>query len=265
MTRLEQLFAGDKKAKFIPYFSLGDPDYEHSVKWAGALIEGGADIIELGIPFSDPVADGPVIQKAFKRAFNNPFSMETIFETTLKIHRLNTEIPLVYLTYFNPVSHYGIAKFFKKAASCGISGIIIPDLTYETNESGELYQEALKNGINLIQLVSPATPVERMEEMKKVSGGFVYYVTSFGVTGARTVFAGNIAARIKQVQKIYQLPVCAGFGISTPEHAKKFSQIADGVIIGSAIQKIIEEFQLDPVKCSNELLSYCNSVKNGME
>lgn len=265
MISIASVFSGSPGPKFIPYFSLGDPDYSSSVEWGKALVEGGADFLELGIPFSDPIADGPVIQKSYKRALDaSPFSMEKILETTAKIHRTNTKIPLLYLTYLNPVYSFGLDRFLKSSFESGIRGLVIPDLPFDAREAIELFESAKARSIDLINLVTPATPVQRIQKMRKFSSGFIYYVTSFGVTGERASFAKDSDKRIARIQKEMKLPVCAGFGISTPEQAKMFSHISDGVIIGSAIQRIIENNGQNPDKCKSMLREYAASIKAAM-
>ncbi|HMV45060.1 MAG TPA: tryptophan synthase subunit alpha, partial [Leptospiraceae bacterium] len=155
MSSLKECFEKDKnRSKFIPYISLGDPEYALSVEWSKALIDGGADILELGIPFSDPVADGPVIQKSYMRALAKGFSMDKVLETTKQIHAYKEEIPLVYLTYLNPILSYGEDKFFKKAYLSGIRGIVIPDLPFDAKDAREVIEKARANGIDIIQLIT---------------------------------------------------------------------------------------------------------------
>jgi tryptophan synthase alpha chain len=257
-------FASSEGSLFIPYFSLGDPNYESSIGWASAIINGGADILELGIPFSDPVADGPVIQRAFKRAFTNSFSLTKIFEITKAIKNQHTTTPIVYLTYFNPIYFMGIENFIKSSKEAGVSGFIIPDLPFDSPESEDFFHIAAKYEIDLIHLVTPATEKSRIHKMKRNSSGFIYYVTSFGVTGERTDFSDDLKERIEYVRKDLNLPVCAGFGISTPEQANRISQFADGVIIGSSIQRIIEENGSDPKICEKKLSEYCQSIRVAM-
>lgn len=263
-SEITEKFHSSRGSLYIPYFSLGDPNYEDSVKWADAIIKGGADILELGVPFSDPVADGPVIQRAFKRAFANPFSMKNIFEITRRIKDKNLSTPLVYLTYFNPIYHMGIEKFIQSSAAAGISGFIIPDLPFDTQESELLFQIAKEHKVDLIHLITPATEKSRIQKMKKNSSGFIYYVTSFGVTGERKDFSLDLEERIQYVRKEMNLPVCAGFGISTPDQAAKISQFSDGVIIGSSIQRIIEENSENSSSCAQKLEDYCKSIRSSM-
>jgi len=254
-----------EKSLFIPYFSLGDPNYESSVDWAGAILEGGGDMLELGIPFSDPIADGPVIQRAFTRALKHSFSFDTIFEITRTIKSAYPTKPLIYLTYFNPIYQYGLERFLSYAKSAGVSGLIIPDLPFDTPESEELFSEAILKGFDLIHLVTPATEKKRIREMKKTSSGFIYYVTSFGVTGERVGFSEDLEKRICWVRKEMRIPVACGFGISTPEQAQKISQFADGVIIGSAIQRIIEQYGSDTKICMQKLKEYCSLIRQKMK
>lgn len=265
MGSLKECFESDKnKSKFIPYISLGDPEYALSVQWSKALIDGGADILELGIPFSDPVADGPVIQKSYMRALAKGFSMEKVLETTKKIHAYKEEIPLVYLTYLNPVISYGEEKFFKKAYEAGIRGIVIPDLPYDAKDAKKVIELAKKNEIDIIHLVTPASTKERMNALKKYASGFIYYVTSYGVTGERSNFATDLKKRIESVKKGVNLPVCAGFGISTAEQAKNISQYSDGIIIGSAIQRIIEEKSGNVDSCAKALNDYAKDISKSI-
>jgi tryptophan synthase alpha chain len=263
-SEITQKFQNSKGSLFIPYFSLGDPNYEESINWADAIIKGGADILELGVPFSDPVADGPVIQRAFKRAFANPFSMKNVFEITRRIKDKNPTTPLVYLTYFNPIYHMGMEEFIQACSKAGISGLIIPDLPFDSKESETIFKIAENYKVDLIHLITPATEKSRIHKMKKNSSGFIYYVTSFGVTGERKDFSLDLEERIQYVRKEMNLPVCAGFGISTPDQAAKISQFSDGVIIGSSIQRIIEENSENSSSCSQKLEEYCRSIRSSM-
>ncbi|MDV6234702.1 tryptophan synthase subunit alpha [Leptospira ellisii] len=263
MNSISSAFSSDKSV-FIPYISLGDPDYESCVVWADALIRGGAGILELGIPFTDPVADGPVIQKAFKRALAHPFSMNKILEITAEIHKLHPQIPLVYLTYFNPLYSMGLESFAETAKNSGIQGLIIPDLPYDTPEAEEFFSQLKKRKIDFIHLVTPATTQDRIRSMKSLASGFIYYVTSYGVTGERRALAEGLEERIRLVRNQIGLPVCAGFGISTADQAHDISGYADGVIIGSAVQRIIEENGQNRDLCANALSSYAAGIRSAM-
>ena len=263
-TLIESFQKKSNSCKFIPYISLGDPEFALSIEWAKALLDGGADILELGIPFSDPIADGPVIQKSYKRALEKGFSMKKVFQTTKAIHQYKKEIPLIYLTYLNPVMSYGLENFFKEAKESGITGIVIPDLPYDTKDTLEVYEIAKKNNISIIYLVTPASTKERILSIKKFASGFVYYITSYGVTGERSNFAKDLNKKIAHVKKILSIPVCAGFGISNAKTAKEFSSFSDGVIIGSAIQKIIQDQGMYVDKCVKSLYEFSNEISNSV-
>lgn len=265
MGTLKECFEENKnRCNFIPYISLGDPEYALSVEWAKALIDGGADILELGIPFSDPVADGPVIQKSYMRALSKGFSMEKVLDTTKQIHSYKPSIPLVYLTYLNPVISYGAENFFNKAAESGIKGIVIPDLPFDAKDARIVMKIAQKEKIDLIYLITPASTKERITAIKEIASGFIYYVTSYGVTGERSNFAKDLKNKIELVKKTLLLPICAGFGISTSEQAKSIGSFSDGIIIGSAIQRIIEEKSLNVDNCAKALNEYAKEIANAI-
>ncbi|MDR0946888.1 MAG: tryptophan synthase subunit alpha [Ruminococcus sp.] len=236
MSKISDAFIG-KKA-FIPFITGGDPDIPTTEKLIHTLAEAGADIIEIGIPFSDPVAEGPVIEAADERALKNGFSVDKLF-TMIKRVRETVKLPLLFMTYYNPVFGYGAEKFCKNAFDAGINGLIVPDLPYE--ESGELRLIANENGLELISLIAP-TSKKRIEKIAKNAEGFLYCVSSLGVTGIRSDF-GNYVREMIETAKIYSdIPCAVGFGISNPEQAKSACEFADGVIIGSAIVKICAEY-----------------------
>ena len=240
---------------------MGDPSYDLTLKWAMAISE-SSDIIELGIPFTDPIADGSVIQKSYKRALDNQeFSMDIILDTTLKIYN-SVQKPIVYLSYLNPINQYGLEKFFSTAGKSGVKGIVIPDIPFDSKDYKNIYNISKENNISIVNLITPATSKDRMKSMKKYSSGFIYYVTSFGVTGTRIELDKDLENKIKEVKNTMGIPVLAGFGISEPEQARAISKYADGIIIGSRIQKIIEEFSSDPSLCVVNLQSYTSSIKN---
>lgn len=265
MTTLAECFANPKpKSKFIPYISLGDPTFELCVEWGMSIIEAGADILELGIPFSDPVADGPVIQASYKRALSGSFEMEKVLKTTAKIHQNYPQTPLVYLAYYNPIFRYGVKEFFQAAHQAGIRGLVIPDIPFDAREYDTIYTLAREQAIDLIHLITPATTNQRINKMKKYVGGFIYYVTSFGVTGERQSFSANLSERVNMVRQTLEIPVCAGFGISRPEQAREISAYADGIIIGSAVQRIIEKHSADPDQCNQQLAYYIRQVRSNI-
>jgi tryptophan synthase alpha chain len=235
MSRIANAFKNGKA--FIAFLTGGDPSLEKSEEFILEAEKAGADLIEIGIPFSDPIAEGEVIQAANLRALGAGATLHGIFELAWKV-RQKSEIPLVFLTYLNPVYHYGYEKFFAKCNEIGVDGIIIPDLPFE--EQGELKTEAEHYGVNLISLIAP-TSRERIEKIAKASKGFLYIVSSMGVTGVRSEIDTDISAIVKAAKAAGKTPCAVGFGINTPEQAAKFAKIADGVIVGSAIVRIIEK------------------------
>ena len=242
MNRIERTMRGlaeaGKKA-FIPYITAGDPDSRMTVKIADSLIAGGADLIELGIPFSDPLADGPTIQRAVERSLGSGFHVRDIFRIVSDL-RQRTEVPLLFMTYYNIVFSYGPEKFIKDSRGSGADGMIIPDLPME--EAGEVIRICDKYDFTLVMLVSPMTPDERFRKIARISRGFIYYVSLTGVTGARKKLPGTVSREVAHLKKLTDVPVCVGFGISGAPQASQISSRADGVIIGSAIINIIEKY-----------------------
>jgi len=235
MNKIKNAFSGQKA--LIGYFTAGDPSLEKTSELICAMGDNGVDIVEIGIPFSDPTAEGEVIYKANMRALDNGVNVENVFESVMDA-RKKTQVTIVLLTYLNPVYKYGYEKFFSKCKSCEISGIVIPDLPFE--EKGEIQKCALKYGVSIISLIAP-TSKKRIEKIVKDSEGFVYLVSSLGVTGVRSTISTDLKENIEQIRKYTNTPVAVGFGVSGPDQAKEISKICDGVIVGSAIVKIIEE------------------------
>lgn len=241
MNRVDKKFKElkrQKKKAFIAFITAGDPDLAATEKLVLALEKSGVDIIELGVPFSDPLADGPTIQAASYRALQKKMNLKKIFDAARRL-RQKTEIPLVFMTYFNPVLKYGIDKFFKSAETCGVDGVIVPDLPCE--EAAELIRAGRRTGISTIFLAAPTSTPDRIRNIAKNSTGFIYYVSLTGVTGARKSLPKEIALNVKRIKVITGKPVAVGFGISDSKQAKQIAKIADGVIVGSAIVKIIGE------------------------
>lgn len=246
MNKLSQVFQ-NKKA-FIGFVVAGDPSFEATVDNVIALAEGGADIVEIGLPFSDPVADGPVIQEADLRAFAAGMNTDKVFELVKKI-REKTQVPLVFLTYLNLVFKYGYQNFCAKCQALEVSGLIIPDMPYE--EKGELEPIAKENEVALIPLVAP-TSGDRVEKIARDAQGFIYVVSSLGITGTRNTFAKELEDVLKQIKKVTNTPTAIGFGVHTPKQAKELGKLADGVIVGSEIVKIIKDNQPDATKAIKE-------------
>jgi len=257
MSKIKNAFANNNKA-FIAFLTAGDPSIEKTEEFIYKLIEGGADLIEIGIPFSDPIAEGPVIQSANVRSLSGGTRIKNIFELVERV-RKNTQIPLVFLTYMNTVFRYGISEFFRKCSETGIDGIIIPDLPFE--EKSEIKESANKYGVDIISLIAP-TSEDRIKLIAQESEGFVYIVSSMGVTGMRSEIKTDLESITESVKKYTDNPVAIGFGINSPEQAEKYSKIADGVIVGSAIVKIIEKYGDN---AGEYLREYAGSMKSVMK
>jgi tryptophan synthase alpha chain len=235
--KFRQLKQENKKA-FIAYVPFGFPTIDHTSDIVLTLQSAGVDIIELGIPFSDPIADGPIIQKATAIALSNGANTDKLFLTLKKIKN-DLKIPVALMTYYNPVFHFGIRKFFAKMHEFDISGLIVVDLSLEESAA---YLKAAKNFlIETIFFVTPVTPKQRAQKIARVSSGFIYYISVTGTTGLRDISYGLLANHIKELKKMTQMPVCVGFGIHTKAQVEKVNQISDGVIIGSAIVKFIQD------------------------
>ena len=244
MSKISDAFKG-KKA-FIGFLTAGDPSLEKTEELIVAMERAGADLIEIGIPFSDPIAEGPVIQDANVRALTAPggCSTEQVFGLAERVSRRVT-VPLVFLTYLNPVFKYGYKEFCQRCAETGISGLIIPDLPFE--ERGELEPALDSFGIELISLIAP-TSMERIHMLARKAGGYIYLVSSMGVTGMRREITTDVEELVDRIRQVTDTPIAIGFVINTPEQAEKYAQIADGVIVGSAIVKLIGEYGENAVK-----------------
>lgn len=226
---------------FIGFITAGDPNLEVSEQIILNMAKAGCDLIEIGIPFSDPIAEGPVIQNANIRALSQGVTTDTVFKLTKKISA-EVDIPLVYMTYLNVLFKYGYDKFLQNAKDAGISGVIIPDMPFE--EKGELESVAKKYDIDVVSLIAP-TSESRIKMIAREAQGFVYEVSSLGVTGVRSEIKTDLESITKAVKEATDIPVAIGFGISTPEQAAKYSKIADGVIVGSAIVRLVEKYGVD--------------------
>ncbi|GMO56367.1 MAG: tryptophan synthase subunit alpha [Treponemataceae bacterium] len=236
MSRISEVFDGNKKA-FIPFVTAGDPNMDDSEKIILAIAAAGADIIELGIPFSDPVAEGAVIQEANIRALKNGATVQKIFALIERL-RQKIDTPLVFLTYLNPVFHYGYDAFFAKCAQVGVNGIIIPDLPFE--ERDEVHEFSHKHKIDLISLIAP-TSDERIKKIASGAEGYLYIVSSLGVTGVREKITTDIRAIVQKIREVTGCPCAVGFGISTPEQAREMAAQSDGAIVGSALVRVIAD------------------------
>ena len=230
--------AFENKKAFIPFITCGDPDLETTGKIVREAVKAGASLVELGIPFSDPTAEGPVIQGANLRALNGGVTTDKIFDFVREL-RKDVTIPMVFMTYANVVFSYGSEKFIKTCSEIGIDGIILPDLPFEEKE--EFLPDCHKYGVDLISLIAP-TSKDRVAMIAKEAEGFIYLVSSLGVTGTRTEINTDLDSIVKIIRENTNIPCAIGFGISTPEQAKKMASISDGAIVGSAIIKIMAEY-----------------------
>ena len=241
MNRIEKTFKELKRKKkkaFIPFITAGDPNSKTTEELVLSFEGAGADIVELGVPFSDPLADGPTIQASSQRALKKGINLSKILKTVAQI-RCKSQVPIALMTYYNPVFYYGEDKFIRDAKASGVDGLIIPDLPPE--EAKTLIKAARKRDISTVFFLAPTTTSRRMKQIVQASTGFIYYVSMTGVTGADKQFSSENAAKIKAAGKLTAKPVCVGFGISTPAQAKAVAKIADGVIVGSAIVKQIDK------------------------
>lgn len=242
---------------FIPFITCGDPDIETTKKSVRMAVDNGADLIELGIPFSDPTAEGPVIQGANLRALNGGITTDKIFAMVKDLRR-DIKIPMVFMTYANVIFSYGAEKFISTCKEIQIDGLIIPDLPFEEKE--EFLPFCHKYGVDLISMIAP-TSENRIAMIAKEAEGFLYIVSSLGVTGTRSKITTDLAKIVEAVRKNSDIPCAIGFGISTPEQAKKMADISDGAIVGSAIIKILEKYGTD---APNYIGEYVKSMKQGV-
>ncbi|HCC69407.1 MAG TPA: tryptophan synthase subunit alpha [Nitrospiraceae bacterium] len=253
MNRIEKTFKKLKKESrkaFIPYIMSGDPNLEATERFVIELEECGADIIELGVPFTDPLADGPTIQRASERALKEGITLKKVIAFVEDI-RQRIKIPLVLMTYYNPVFKYGDEAFIKEAVRVGVDGVIIPDLI--PDEAGDFIKTARKYGLDAIFLLAPTSTEDRIKKVARASTGFIYYVSITGITGARLSLEDSIMESINNIRNLTDKPVAIGFGVSTPEEAKAVSGLADGVIVGSAIVKRLNESHGDIKEYIQEL------------
>jgi tryptophan synthase alpha chain len=237
MSRIKTVFRSGHKV-LIAYVTVGYPAIDATLKVVPRLASGGTDVIELGIPFSDPLADGITIQKASFQALQNGITPETCLEVAYKL-RAQTDVPLVFMTYYNPVFSYGLREFVTECARSGIDGLIVPDLPPE--EGIELQATTQAAGLDLIYLLAPNSSEERIRLVAERSQGFIYLVSVTGVTGAREDLPAGLAGFVARVRKMASQPLCVGFGISRPEQAKKIASLADGIIVGSRLIQLMAE------------------------
>jgi tryptophan synthase alpha chain len=260
MTRIQQLFSRRKsegRAVLVAYLTAGDPRPEQTPGLVAALERGGADLIELGVPFSDPIADGPVIQRGSDRALKAGTTVAKVLAIAKKI-RETSEIPLLLFTYLNPVLRYGLENLARDAKAAGIDGCLLTDVSVE---EAEVYVNAMRAaGLDTVFLAAPTSTPERLRLVAKYSSGFIYLVSRTGVTGERAELSDSLKPLIDQARAISALPLAAGFGISTPEQAGAVAKLADGVVVGSAIVRLIEENSGE-----QGLENFARSLRAGMD
>lgn len=237
MSRIQKAF-DEKKKLFIGFVTAGDPDLATTKELVLAMVKAGVGIVEFGIPFSDPVAEGEVIQRADLRALAAGTTTDKIFDLVAELRR-ETQVPLVFLTYANPIYAYGAERFFTRCEETGVDGVIVPDIPYEEREEMRPYSEPHK--IALVPLVAP-TSKDRIQKIAKIAQGYVYIVSSLGVTGVRQEITTDIGAIAEEVRKATTTPVAVGFGIATPDQAYEMAKVSDGAIVGSAIVKLVEKY-----------------------
>lgn len=239
MGRIEQAFAAARQrgtAALVPFLTAGDPDLAATGELVAALEAGGADLIELGFPFSDPMADGPVIQAASERALAAGTTLVGVLEAVRAI-RTRSQIPLVLMGYYNPVFRYGVEDFVRDAAAAGVDGVLLVDLPPE--EAGEMVAACRRHEVRFITLIAPTTPPERRRQLAAAAEGYLYYVSMTGVTGVQSVDAGAIAETVRVLRAESAVPVAVGFGITTPGEAARVAGFADAVVVGSALVKVV--------------------------
>jgi len=241
MNRIDRVFVnrgvGTVGRAFVAYLTAGDPDMDTSLQLMLAVSDCGADILEIGIPFSDPIADGPVIQSAFQRALRNGTNVAKVLELVSRL-RERSDIAIVLFTYYNPVLQFGLERFAKKAADVGADGVLILDLPVESclKERNIFFNY----GLHWVTLIAPTTPYERAKKLADMSSGFIYYVSREGVTGEQQSLAHDLVSKVRSMKSIFHLPICVGFGISNKSHVRAISTIADGVVVGSALVRRVE-------------------------
>ena len=256
MNKISDAFKNGKA--FIGFITAGDPDVETSKKIMIKMAQAGCDLIEVGIPFSDPIAEGPVIQNANIRALKNNVTTDDVFDMVKEVQP-QVNIPMVFMTYLNVLFKYGYDRFLQKASDAGICGVIIPDMPYE--EKGELQSVAKNYGIEVVSLIAP-TSEERIKMIASDAEGFIYEVSSLGVTGIRSEIKTDLQSITQAVKQVTDVPIAIGFGINTPEQAKEFSQFADGIIVGSAIVKLIEQYKTG---APDKVYDYVKSMKDAIK
>jgi len=262
LTRIKKKFNDLKKLNktcLISYITAGDPSINYSLSIMNTLVESGTDIIELGVPFSDPMADGPIIQRACERALKQNVSCSDIFSLVENFRKQNTDTPIVLMGYLNPIERMGYNLFAKKANEVGVDAILVVDLPHE--EAKDLVSIFKKNNLESIFLVAPNTNADRIKKILEYASGFLYYVSLKGVTGASSLNINKTLEKLEDIKNLVDLPLAVGFGIKDANTAELLSENADAIVIGSAIVSIIEKSQNDKVKVNNDIMNLLNPIR----
>jgi len=263
MKTYKEVFAGLNRAALIPFFVIGDPDYETSLAVVKTAVDAGADILELGIPFSDPIADGPTIQKADIRARNTGMNVAKALEFIRKV-KYYKDVPIGLLMYYNLIYQYGAEKFFADFHDAGVNSVLVADLSID--DADEVIAPAAAAGLDTVFMVTPNTAADRMKLIASKTTGFIYTVSLLGVTGSREKLSDTAERLVAELKKLTSVPVCVGFGISKPRHAATVASAgADGVIIGSKIVGLIEENLADRERMLAEISTFLTNIKNALE
>lgn len=250
-----------KRCALIPYVTAGDPDLATTRLLVGALRRGGADLVEIGVPFSDPIADGPVNQRAAERALGNGVTLRSCLELAADLRR-DGGPPVVLFTYYNPVHRMGIGTFARAAALSGVDGVLVTDLPPE--EAGDLHGALSQDGVDLIGLLSPTSSPERVEKVCTRAGGFIYFISRTGVTGVRDDLPAGLAGQVGAARRASNLPIAVGFGISRPDQVRAIAAFADGVVVGSALVRLVEENASAP-DLEGRVEAFCRSLAAPLE
>ena len=260
--RIKKIFE-TKGKKLITFTTGGDPDFNTSLEILKTIINNGIDIIEIGMPFSDPMADGPTIQESSVRSLSNGTKINDIFEIVIHIRKINNEIPIILMGYYNSIFNLGIENFTSKCSETGVDGLIIVDLQPE--EDSELYSKTKEKNIDLIRLITPTTDQKRLNTILNNASGFLYYVTVTGITGQNSANIEDLKKSINTIKSSTKLPIIAGFGIKNRKDVEQISTFADGVVVGSSIVNIIKDNLNDKNKMINEIKIFTQDLKEGIE
>jgi len=261
MSRLDATFARLRERgerALMPYFTAGDPSLAETRRLVAAAERAGADVIELGVPFSDPIADGPVVQRAGTRALAAGASLPRVLELVAGLRADGVKLPIALMTYYNPVLAFGLKSFARTAIDVGADAVIVPDLPYE--ECDPLRAEAEPAGLDLVQFVAPTSPAARVKAIARLARGFIYVVSVTGITGERRTLPPELDAQIRTLRLVTTKPLCVGFGVSTPEQVGAVGKLADGILVGSAIVRLVERHTGDP-SLIDEVAKFIGSLK----